>query len=837
MGVKHLWAILQGAGANFDYESLHGQVISVDINIWLHQLQSGRPAGQNPHAYLIDLLKRICKLLNYGIKPIFVFDGAHPKLKRSTVMSRVMVRKAATKQYDEAKCKRILKAIEMQIRQGQPLNVPSSTSSSHRDLFELPSSSVNMDPDVSDEEFSDLTSLEQVMQFDPNSEIFPSLPTDIQVGILKLKQSISIVSDSSEQLQHQTPEEISNAQISKLIERRDLRARIKSVVKEKKDLENQSMIGLDSGGFVVESERVASKDETHVVLVKKQVNDACTNNTHSNDTSLLRRGAGDSSKLGIRMNEQTEPKIEPYTPVAAGKQYYIGTNIPQAHNGNQDRNDIIPTMGPISPQLVKVSFTDGTQILAEQGPGGQLTSIGNDDVIALSLNPECITSSVPAPYEDISPPLQEIHLSANGKGHKRSKHSKEAPNMSDLDLTLHPVEASRVVENLSHVSDDVFRNTPSATPVAKRPCVQDTPALELDPQLGLYTETFPDSVTEESIPPTPISPQPRKVDLSPNKVPLPSFSSDETDSTIHSSGCSMAPDSELAPSSSLEEIRNEMSALSRQEFQSQRQIHGVTREIQEAVMELLKVFGIPYIVAPYEAEAQCANLELNKVTTGTITDDSDIFLFGGEKVYRHFFNLKSRSGPQCFCMRHIIRELKHSRQDLIRMAFLLGCDYTEGVKGVGPKNAVSLVNTFKGEGVTPLFDILSAAEAAKSGLKSKCGGEDGLLSRAEFPKGFPDKNVWSAFESPIVDQIPSSSFEWGSIDIDEFISFSKRYFNWKESQAREQITPVLRRVNTPTQSRIIIPRHSSNPRVKTCPHPLKKTSYSGPSLSSASESD
>ena len=72
MGVKHLWTILQGAGTSFDYESLQGQVISVDINIWLHQIQSHR-VGQNPHAYLIDLLKRICKLLHYGIKPIFVY--------------------------------------------------------------------------------------------------------------------------------------------------------------------------------------------------------------------------------------------------------------------------------------------------------------------------------------------------------------------------------------------------------------------------------------------------------------------------------------------------------------------------------------------------------------------------------------------------------------------------------------------------------------------------------------------------------------------------------------------------------------------------------------------
>lgn len=54
--------------------------------------------------------------------------------------------------------------------------------------------------------------------------------------------------------------------------------------------------------------------------------------------------------------------------------------------------------------------------------------------------------------------------------------------------------------------------------------------------------------------------------------------------------------------------------------------------------ELLQLFGLPYIIAPMEAEAQCAFLDKISLTEGTITDDSDIWLFGGQKVYKNFFD-------------------------------------------------------------------------------------------------------------------------------------------------------------------------------------------------------
>jgi DNA excision repair protein ERCC-5 len=41
-----------------------------------------------PNAHLLGLFNRICKLLFYRIKPIFVFDGPPPALKRATLAAR-----------------------------------------------------------------------------------------------------------------------------------------------------------------------------------------------------------------------------------------------------------------------------------------------------------------------------------------------------------------------------------------------------------------------------------------------------------------------------------------------------------------------------------------------------------------------------------------------------------------------------------------------------------------------------------------------------------------------------------------------------------------------------
>lgn len=96
-----------------------------------------------------------------------------------------------------------------------------------------------------------------------------------------------------------------------------------------------------------------------------------------------------------------------------------------------------------------------------------------------------------------------------------------------------------------------------------------------------------------------------------------------------------------------------------------------------------------------EAEAQCAELMSLGLVDGVITDDSDVFLFGAQRVFKNMFN-QSKT-VECFLLTDLSRELGLDRDSLVRLAYLLGSDYVEGLPGVGPVVAMELLKEFPGK--------------------------------------------------------------------------------------------------------------------------------------------
>ena len=143
-----------------------------------------------------------------------------------------------------------------------------------------------------------------------------------------------------------------------------------------------------------------------------------------------------------------------------------------------------------------------------------------------------------------------------------------------------------------------------------------------------------------------------------------------------------------------QEIDNEIRTLNQQNKIAMRDSEDITHQMVAQIQLMLRLFGIPYITAPMEAEAQCAELARLNLVDGVITDDNDVFLFGGTQCFKNLFN--DAKYVECFIANDLDRELSLNRDRLISLAYLLGSDYTIGLPGVGPVVAMELMAEFPG---------------------------------------------------------------------------------------------------------------------------------------------
>lgn len=92
MGVKGLWRLLLPIGRRINIETLEGQILAIDASIWITQfikaMRDQESGAVRPAAHLIGFFRRICRLRYHGIRPVFVFDGATPEIKRRELALR-----------------------------------------------------------------------------------------------------------------------------------------------------------------------------------------------------------------------------------------------------------------------------------------------------------------------------------------------------------------------------------------------------------------------------------------------------------------------------------------------------------------------------------------------------------------------------------------------------------------------------------------------------------------------------------------------------------------------------------------------------------------------------
>lgn len=115
----------------------------------------------------------------------------------------------------------------------------------------------------------------------------------------------------------------------------------------------------------------------------------------------------------------------------------------------------------------------------------------------------------------------------------------------------------------------------------------------------------------------------------------------------------------------------------------------VTPEMASTLIQELKRLNVPYVVAPYEADAQLVYLEQKGLIHGIISDDSDLLVYGAKTLLAKLdmFGNCIAINRKDFCRCREVSLTGWSDTDFRRMAIFSGCDYLDSLRGMGLKTA------------------------------------------------------------------------------------------------------------------------------------------------------
>lgn len=175
----------------------------------------------------------------------------------------------------------------------------------------------------------------------------------------------------------------------------------------------------------------------------------------------------------------------------------------------------------------------------------------------------------------------------------------------------------------------------------------------------------------------------------------------------------------------------------------------VTEVHVEECKRLLGLMGIPFETAPSEAEAYCALLCKKRVVYGVATEDMDALTFGSPVLLRNFSGSQSRKLPVVeYNLQQLLEGLSLEHHEFVDLCILLGCDYCETLKGIGPKKALGLVK--KHGGIRQILE------------------NEGL----EAPEDWRYEDARKIFETlPKAGDAREFNISWGSIDRNGIVQF------------------------------------------------------------------
>ena len=720
---------------------LKGKFVAVDVSIWLYHFIKTIPEGKH-HLIVAGLFQRICRLLFFGAKPVFVVDGAAPTLKKETVEGRARLRQKGEADYAKV-AKRILKA-KLQLRalgavgerdKGEMVNTSTSTSANATTppidlLASLESSSSDFFLDADEEAEADeyesfqsvdaISSLESLTEsIDIYSPEFRKLPFALQERIILGHRRQNLISSKDDS--HSTLLSSSNtasntaatldaslkfslAQVETLLKRRQLMDELES-------LRGNKQLKRASGS--VEVGRVAGRAGAKYLFVK--------NEETAGWTLSLGNGLGDDdkeSKINSTSVTAAEHKEKTVSDIEDDKEF-LEMMFGDEKGGEGDRVD-----GDGKSDHVEEEIEQSDVMGSTTGKEADVKDYTNISIAITDTREDAQVTATPATATSV-PTVHEI--------------SSDSAEDEAVSVILNEKDPIDLVDTVADSVEEVFDLDELKTAVKDR-------------------STLPEYVLEGLLKPT-LSLEAPEVEFSDS-----SDSSDE-EFFLNQQIPSTAADYDQLVASLNAQV-SELSALRTSTLLS---AATPTKPLTDALLQLLHLMGLPFIQAPFEAEAQCcaiAGIE------GVISEDSDCLLFGAPTVYTNLFS-KTKAARVV----KLGQALK--REHLILLAQLLGCDYCAGVAGIGVKRATQILKFM-------LHESTNGADQSPSELMRVINAK---FPNWNIPEQINDRLV-EAFMRPIVKEVRVDELQWKSIQEGKVVEFMRQQAKWEPERTLKLLQDI-----------------------------------------------
>jgi flap endonuclease-1 len=124
-----------------------------------------------------------------------------------------------------------------------------------------------------------------------------------------------------------------------------------------------------------------------------------------------------------------------------------------------------------------------------------------------------------------------------------------------------------------------------------------------------------------------------------------------------------------------------------------------TKQDFKECQTMLDLMGIPYIIAPGEADPVCAWLGSRHdadgkcYVKGVASDDSDMLPLGARYLFKDFLRFMGKNKKvKVISLHRSLAKMNLTMDQFVDTCVLLGCDYSDRIKGIGPKTAFKLIS-------------------------------------------------------------------------------------------------------------------------------------------------